>query len=115
VYVRPFPNVTDGKWVVSTGGATSARWSRDGSELFYKSLTGDLMVADIQAGSTFVITGRRTLFSHAGFSLVGTHAQYDVHPDGDRFIMVRLSAAEAADRLLVVEGFFEELRARTSN
>ena len=34
VYVRPFPNVDAGKWLVSTDGGGSPVWSRNGGELF---------------------------------------------------------------------------------
>lgn len=33
VYIRPFPNVTDGKWQVSTQGAINPRWARSGREI----------------------------------------------------------------------------------
>ena len=36
IYVRPFPNVDDGKWQVSTAGGASPVWSPDGQELFYR-------------------------------------------------------------------------------
>ena len=35
IYVRPFPNVDDGKWTVSTRGGLSPVWSPTGRELFY--------------------------------------------------------------------------------
>jgi len=35
IYVRPFPNVTDDKVLVSNGGGTMPVWSRDGRSLFY--------------------------------------------------------------------------------
>jgi Tol biopolymer transport system component len=37
VYVRPFPNVGDGKWLISTGGGANPVWSPTGRELFYMS------------------------------------------------------------------------------
>ena len=39
VYVRPFPNVNDGRWQVSTAGGVQPVWARNGGELFY--LDGD--------------------------------------------------------------------------
>ena len=35
VYVRPFPNVENGKWQASIGGGIGPLWSRDGTEIFY--------------------------------------------------------------------------------
>jgi len=35
VYVRPFPNIEDGKWQVSIGGGVSPLWSKNSTEIFY--------------------------------------------------------------------------------
>ena len=35
IYVQPFPDASQGKWMVSSGGGVEPRWSRDGNELFY--------------------------------------------------------------------------------
>ena len=41
IYVRPFPDVTAGRWQVSTGGGTRPLWHRNGQELFYLAPTGE--------------------------------------------------------------------------
>jgi Tol biopolymer transport system component len=38
-YVRPFPNVDNGRHLVSVAGGISPVWSPDGSELFYPKAT----------------------------------------------------------------------------
>ncbi len=43
IYVRPFPEVNQGRWQVSTGGGDTPLWSPDGRELFYRS--GDAVMA----------------------------------------------------------------------
>ena len=40
IYVRPFPDVTGGRWQVSTGGGRSPLWARTGGELFTDRPTG---------------------------------------------------------------------------
>jgi Tol biopolymer transport system component len=35
IYVQPFPNAADGKWLISTKGGVEPHWSRDGKELYY--------------------------------------------------------------------------------
>ena len=35
IYVRPFPKIGDGQWLVSTAGGTRPLWARSGKELFY--------------------------------------------------------------------------------
>ncbi len=48
IFVRPFPNVDEGKWQISQGGGTDPLWSGDGRELFYRSDDGDaIRVADM--------------------------------------------------------------------
>ena len=37
---------------------------------------------------------------------------YDVSPDDQRFVMIRLRGGAAGDALVVVENFFEELKER---
>jgi Tol biopolymer transport system component len=46
VYVQPFPVATR-RWKVSNGGGVEPRWRRDGTELFYRSLTGGLMSVQV--------------------------------------------------------------------
>jgi serine/threonine-protein kinase len=45
IYVRPFPNVNDGRWQVSTGGGTTPVWNRSGRELFYLTPGGQALMA----------------------------------------------------------------------
>ena len=39
LYVRPFPNVNEGKWQISRDGGRNPLWMPDGSELFFRFLT----------------------------------------------------------------------------
>jgi serine/threonine-protein kinase len=53
VYVRPFPNVEEGRWQVSRDGGTRPTWSRNGRELFYLTKAGVdavLMSVSIESG-----------------------------------------------------------------
>ncbi len=45
VYVRPFPNVNDNRWQVSTGGGTVPLWARNGREMFFMTLRGESLMA----------------------------------------------------------------------
>ena len=93
VFVRPFPNVGDGKWQVSEGSGFSPIWSTDGRELFYiaTSPTGRAMMAVEYAGDPAFAPSRPTsvfaLPSHV--SLRGASRQWDVTSDGRRFLMIR--------------------------
>ncbi len=39
VFVRPFPNVTDGKWQISNEGGVEPVWAHNGRELFFGDYT----------------------------------------------------------------------------
>ena len=43
------------------------------------------------------------------------HQQYDVTPDDQRFVMIRNLGGTDAGELIVVENFFEELKAKVGN
>ncbi len=114
VYVRPFPNTNDAKWQISTGGGTEPVWAHSGRELFYKA-NGNLMVVGVLPGATFVTGERGVLFSLAGLNSTRLHQQYDPTPDDQRFVMIRSTGIDAPTELIVVENFFEELKARMGN
>ena len=106
VYVRPFPNASAGSYQISNDGGTRPMWSRDGREIFYANTNGDLMRVAVVPGNAFSTTDRRKLFSVRGID------RWDVMPDGTRFIMTREREGLQRRKLVVVENFFEELKAR---
>jgi serine/threonine-protein kinase len=110
VYLRPFPNASANKWLVSTTGGMNPLWSRDGTELFYRNGSGDMVAVEVTAG-TPPIGRQRVLFSTLPYIFPPTHRSYDIAGDG-RFLMVRLvnNADAVSAPLVVVENFFEELR-----
>ena len=65
---------------------------------------------EIKPGPTFVAGERKTLFPLSRYLTNSAHQQYAITPDDERFVMVRLSDPDRTDRLVVVEGFFEELK-----
>jgi hypothetical protein len=112
--VRSFPNVDAGRWTISTNGGFDPVWSDDGTELFYKSGT-ELIAVEIATNPTFAPGRQTTLFSVDGYMNQGNFVQYDVGRDG-RFVMLKAAAGTVdATRLILVQNFFEELRARTAN
>ena len=95
VYVRPFPNVQDGRQQISTTGGSRAAWSRNGRELFYLDREGLLTSVAIPAapGATFAAGPPVKILNrkyYAGASLLGLDLRgYDVSPDGQRFLMIK--------------------------
>jgi Tol biopolymer transport system component len=67
IYVRPFPNVVDGKWQLVTKGAKWPLWSRDGKELFYVTARGIMSIAVDTSQPTFH-WGSPTLLFEASYS-----------------------------------------------
>jgi hypothetical protein len=115
VFVRPFPDVSGGKWQVSSGGGSAPLWAHNGRELFY--VRGkNMYVVRVHPGPTFSAEPPRILFEipdrvRAGSPVRGTFA---ITPDDQRFLMVRDNSWEemaGAPTMVVVENFFEELRA----
>ena len=113
VYVVPFPNTTAAKWVVSTHGGTEPRWSHSGNELFYRDASGNLAAVEVKTTPTFSTGRSTTLFPAAGFASFQFSPQYDVSLDDQRFLMIRPLAASGPDELIVVENWFEELKAKS--
>jgi eukaryotic-like serine/threonine-protein kinase len=116
IFVRPFPNTAGGRWQISTTGGLAARWSHSGRELFYEAPSGDMMVAPVTPGPTFV-SGAPTRLFPLGGGLIASNIVplYDLTPDDKNFLMVRLAAvnqAPGAGQLVVVDNWFTELRAK---
>ncbi|MBI4476266.1 MAG: hypothetical protein HY654_03780, partial [Acidobacteria bacterium] len=114
IYVRPFPNVADGRWQVSSGGGNVPLWARSGRELFYRDGTS-LMSVPVQTTPTFAAGTPRKLFE--GY-VSGLGRTYDVSRDGQRFLMIKDSTAAdqtmTAPSMVVVLNWFEELKAKLS-
>jgi hypothetical protein len=113
IYVVPFPNTGAGKWAISAGWGTEPLWSHRGSELFYRDASGDLVAVEVHTHPTFSLGRSVALFPAAGFSSFRFHPQYAVALDDRRFLMIRPLQTGAPDKLIVVENWFEELRAKS--
>ena len=104
VYVQSFPT-GNGKWQVSTDGGIQPRWRRDGKELFYLALDRKLVAVPVRAGSTVEFGTREPLFETKTFFATrvstGQTQQYDVTPDGQRFLL-NLEADSSASPITVV-------------
>jgi len=114
VYVRPFPDVQATQFKISLGGGDAPVWAHSGRELFYVS-QGNLMVTEIVTSPTFSAGSGRALFPVEEYITSNFHAVYDVTADDQRFAIVRRGALTQEGGLILVQGFFEELKARLSN
>ncbi|HXO36105.1 MAG TPA: protein kinase [Candidatus Acidoferrales bacterium] len=109
VYVSPFPHAK-GKWQVSSEGATTPRWRRDGRELFFCRTDGILMAADVSPGKdSFLVGSVKPLSARRVFQTFYS-ATYDVFPDGQRFIMAAVKPEAIHAPLTLVTNWTAELR-----
>ena len=118
VYLQPFPDVTAGRWPVSTAGGSMPVWSPGGEELFYINDAGELVGAEFRPGPPPTVTSQ-TLFSMAvEFSGISNDRagvrMFDVAPNG-RILALRGSGAARIHELVdvvLVENWLEELDLR---
>jgi serine/threonine protein kinase/Tol biopolymer transport system component len=110
IYVQPYPG-PGGKWQISTEGGREPVWNRNGRELFYRS--GDKMMAvEITTQPNFIVGKPRMLFEGRYRPTPATSPNYDVSPDGQRFLMLKPVEQEQAapTQINVVLNWFEELK-----
>ena len=105
VYVVPFPG-PGGKWQISTSGGRAPVWTRGGREIVYQAPGDEIMAVEVQGASTFQAGVPKALFK--------THlrpppgAQFDVTPDGERFLVNLKPADEISDPVTLVQNWAAE-------
>ncbi len=111
IYVQPFPG-PGGKWQISTEGGREPLWARNGEELFYR--IGDKMMAvEVATAPTFSAGSPRLLFEGTFQMALLSRANYNVAPDGQRFVMIQEGASDSSvSQINVVLNWFEELKQR---
>ncbi len=110
VYVRPFPNVDDGKSTISTDGGQSPRWSPDGRELFYMK-GAELLAVPVEIREDTFVPGAPEVLFDGPFDTTQDH-NFDVFPDGESFVMVEADPDARPSRINIVLNWFEELKER---
>ncbi|HJU41380.1 MAG TPA: protein kinase [Vicinamibacterales bacterium] len=108
IYVRPFPRVNEGKWLVSKSGGLSPAWSPSGRELFY--LSGSTLIAvAIESGPGAALEVGTPVPLFDGPFDVGAN-NFDVSPDGTSFIMIEADPNARHTQVNVVLNWAEEIR-----
>jgi serine/threonine protein kinase/Tol biopolymer transport system component len=111
IYVQPYPG-PGGKLQISTDGGGEQLWNPNGRELFYRS--GDKMMAvDITTQPSFSAGKPKVLFAgqYQPSPNPVPNVNYDVSPDGQRFLMVKPGGQDqATTQVNVVLNWFEELK-----
>ena len=108
VYVQSYPDPR--QWLqISTDGGRDPTWARSGRELFYRN--GEkVMAVEIAEGPSF----KPSQFLFAGDFVRGEpNIDFDVDPDGRRFLMIQSSNQEPpVTHINVVLNWFGELKRR---
>jgi eukaryotic-like serine/threonine-protein kinase len=111
IYVRPYSG--RGKWQISTEGGTEPVWNPKGRELFYRN-RNKMMAVEVTTQPSFSAGKLKLLFEGAYVDLSPrTLPNYDVSPDGQRFLMLKATEqGQAPTQINVVLNWFEELKRR---
>ena len=110
IYARPYPG-PGGKWQISTEGGTEPVWNPKGRELFYR-IGNKMMDVDIATQPTFSAGKPKMLFEGPYVLTPRSFPDYDVTPDGQRFLMLKPSEQEqvATTQINIVLNWFDELK-----
>ena len=109
VYLSPFPDVRRARSQVSVHGGDQPRWTRGGRELVYRS--GDRMMAVAVDPATGRLGAPLELF-HGDYQADNHSAgvgNWDVTPDGARFLMLRQEPGSEAQHVILVTNWVREL------
>ncbi len=106
-----FPDVGN-RVQISTAGGTEPMWSRDGRELFYRN--GEKMMV-VTASTDLDFTPSKPTLLFEGIYVAGVFGgtpgvNYDVAPDGQRFLMVKSEEGLGSTQLNINLNWSEELK-----
>jgi eukaryotic-like serine/threonine-protein kinase len=119
VYVKPFTPEPDAgssaaKWLVSrNGSAGMVHWRKDGKELYYLGMDGNVMAVDVTTTPAFHAGVPKTLFAvpPAFMRLSATPGILgDVSPDGQRFLFALPPEKNGRDEFSVILNWTEKLK-----
>ena len=110
VYVQAYPG-PGGKSQISTDGGTEPAWNPAGRELFYRS--GNRMMAVQVMLQPAFSAGRPAVLFEGPWLLGEALSNFDVSPDGRRFLMLKdADRDQDARQIVVIQNWFEELKRR---
>ena len=119
--MRPFADVNQETWQVSTSGWHSPLWSPDGHELFYRK-DDSVIGISVETDPPFK-PGKPEILFQGNYVMPSLllGRPWDISPDGKRFLMMKPAATadqettpEVPRRINVVLNWFEELKERVT-
>jgi Tol biopolymer transport system component len=109
IYVRSYPG-PGGKWQISANGGVEPVWNPNGRELFYRE-GNKMMAVAITTEPAFSAGKPELLFEGRYMPTPATFPNFDVSPDGKRFLMIKESEqGEGITQINVVLNWSEELK-----
>ncbi|MGK7312346.1 MAG: protein kinase domain-containing protein [Candidatus Longimicrobiales bacterium M2_2A_002] len=112
IYLASYPDPSELRRQVSVDGGSSPRWSRGGREVVYQD-GGSILAVSVDP-ETGELGRPERLFEGAYLDpAINFTRNYDVTADGERFLMVKRARERAPRRVVVVTGFFDQLRSLT--
>lgn len=110
IFVRPWPNVSEGRWQVSNNGGGAPMWSSDGARLYYvQPVSNELMSVTIDGGKQFS-AGRPTRvadFSGYDWQGPGGGANFAISNDEKRVLAMK---STPNNKIVVVLNWLEEVK-----
>ncbi len=111
-YIQSFPDPARARRQVSTGGGSEPIWTRGGRELVFR--RGDSVMAATVEPASGEVGAPTTLFAgpYPDDLNWSSPRSWDVTPDGQRFLLLRRPTGAVPRQVVVVTGWWQELRAR---
>jgi serine/threonine protein kinase len=106
IYISPYPG-PGGEERISTQGGDHAVWAPHGRELFYRA--GDQMMVVLVETEPSLKLGMPERLFEKPYLFDSRVTQYDIHPDGKRFLMVK-SEESTSNKINIVLNWFEALK-----
>jgi Tol biopolymer transport system component len=121
IYVRPFPG-SGGKYQVSNGGGVNPIWSKDGKQLFYRTLREPfkMMVANFRVVNGGFQNDKPQEWSPGTIENRGyTTWSSDLSPDGKRFAVLKAPEVTANsgiknNNFILILNAFDDLRRKST-
>jgi len=107
LFVHSYPD-PDVELQVTTGGGNLAAWRGDERELYYQ-IDDAMMAVDVTTEPTLSVVGRPRLLFRGQFARI-QGKNYDVTPDGQRFLMVQTIDPIAPKEVTVVINWMNNIR-----
>jgi hypothetical protein len=86
-------------------------WSSKRPEVFYGTADNHIMAVSYSVNAASFQPDKPRVLPDSRFRPLPVGRSFDLHPDGDRFALVKAPAVEARrDHVTLVFNFFEELR-----